>query len=601
MISLLNEILLSISSIFVALCLFPKALKRIENSFNKFTFITKINSIISAIEQRYHKYIFGAVLLIGAIIRVWDIGSIPDGFNQDEAMAGVDALALSTYNTDRFGMWLPAHFTGWDYGQMSVLLSYLMVPFIKIFGFSIYTVRLPIIIISITSIIFIYLLCKELFGKNIALIGATFTVINPWHFMQSRWALDCNMLPHFFLFSVYFLVIAIRKNKKYAYLSMFFFGLTMYTYGIAWYSVPVFIAIVSLYYLAKKTFTMAQLIKYGLVYLFVAFPIFGVMTLNFFKLPTIRTPFCTIPFFSNSQRSVDIIFFSDNAFSKLFSNLKTAIYVSVIQRPDLPWNSIPEFGTIYLFSIPFIFIGILALYFYFDPFGLLLKKSKTKIDGKKNLKNDNVLSDNSKKLIYFPLIAWIIVSILSGIIINDVNINRMNIIFYPIIILVCIGIYEFSKKLTALIPFVVILYTTAFVLLLSTYFGSYSVILANNYYHGFDDALVYLDSTDCDKIFITNYTQGMGSKNVSEILTMAVLKIDALYFQGKKNINDSKGITFLPYRKRYVYVDIDKLDINPREKEVYVINKEERKYFPENTFEYIDFGNYLAVKAKLLH
>ena len=85
----------------------------------------------------------GALLFALCALRLWRFGAVPGGFNQDGAMAAVDALALSRYGTDRFGTRLPAHFTAWGYGQMSVLLSYCMVPLIRLFGLSAVTLFMP--------------------------------------------------------------------------------------------------------------------------------------------------------------------------------------------------------------------------------------------------------------------------------------------------------------------------------------------------------------------------------------------------------------------------------------------------------------------------
>ena len=43
--------------------------------------------------------------LIGlfTLLRLYRFGSVPGGFNQDGAMAAVDALALANHGTDRFG------------------------------------------------------------------------------------------------------------------------------------------------------------------------------------------------------------------------------------------------------------------------------------------------------------------------------------------------------------------------------------------------------------------------------------------------------------------------------------------------------------------
>ena len=88
--------------------------------------------------------------LIGlfTLLRLYRSGSVPGGFNQDGAMAAVDALALAKHGTDRFGTWLPAHFTAWGYGQMSVLLSYCMAPLFRLFGMNSVTARLPMLLWS---------------------------------------------------------------------------------------------------------------------------------------------------------------------------------------------------------------------------------------------------------------------------------------------------------------------------------------------------------------------------------------------------------------------------------------------------------------------
>ena len=88
----------------------------------------------SKISDRQRRMAFWAILLFAVLVRCIAFGSVPGGVNQDEAMAAVDGRALAQYGTDRFGMRLPVHFAAWQVGQMSVLLSYCMVPFIKAAG-----------------------------------------------------------------------------------------------------------------------------------------------------------------------------------------------------------------------------------------------------------------------------------------------------------------------------------------------------------------------------------------------------------------------------------------------------------------------------------
>ncbi len=108
------------------------------------------NGLVS--NRRIYFILVSMAFAIAVLVRIWNFGNVPYGANQDEAMAAVDAHALADYGTDRFGMSLPAYFTGWGYSQMNVLLSYCAIPFIKIFGFSILSVRLVMLLTSLAGV-----------------------------------------------------------------------------------------------------------------------------------------------------------------------------------------------------------------------------------------------------------------------------------------------------------------------------------------------------------------------------------------------------------------------------------------------------------------
>ena len=140
------------------------------------------------------KRLFWSVLMLAIILRCIRFGSVPDGINQDEAMGAMDAWALSKYGTDRYGTFLPVHFEAWKYGQMSVLLAYCMVPFIKLFGFNAITVRLPMLVVSCGAVALVYLIAEKLFDERIAFIAMMLTAINPWQFMHDLFRPDILLL-----------------------------------------------------------------------------------------------------------------------------------------------------------------------------------------------------------------------------------------------------------------------------------------------------------------------------------------------------------------------------------------------------------------------
>jgi len=348
----INIVAISLIS-FIFLLILLKQIKVLDSPLNQ-----KLEKGLLSFVNRNYFILVGYLFFIAVVVRVYQFGSVPDGLNQDGAMAGVDALALSQYGADRFGMVMPVHFTAWGYGQMSVLLSYLMVPFIKIFGLSPLTARLPMLIVSLVAIYIIYKFSYRLLGKWFAIISLAVIAINPWQIMQSRWALDCNLFPHFFIFGTYAMYLGLKK-KAFMYVSMVMFALSMYSYGISFYTVPVFLFVMAIYLIVKKLIKPLDLIICIGTYLIIAAPILTMVVINFFKLSTINLPFMTIAYFSNSIRMNDLLFFKPSI-EQLFFNIATMFQITILQFPDLPWNSIKEYGPLYFASIPFIFIGGIA-------------------------------------------------------------------------------------------------------------------------------------------------------------------------------------------------------------------------------------------------
>lgn len=512
--------------------------------------------------SKTYNIILFVIFFIGLFIRVYKFGSVPGGFNQDGAMAAVDGLALSNYGTDRFGMHMPVHLTAWGYGQMSSLLSYLMSIFISFFGFSTMVVRLPILIISIVACICLYLYIKDVYGKNIALLVAFFLAINPWHIMQSRWALDCNLFPHFLIIGLYFLNKGLN-NKMFLRVSMIFFGLSMYCYGISIYTVPLFLLITCIYLIKSKKITLKDAFLAFFVYILISWPFILTMIINFLKEETITTPFFTIPYFEDSVRSSDILFFSKNILFQLLLNFASLIRIVIFQFKDLPWNDIDGFGTIYKFSLPVLLMG---MYFVFCNY-------------KKN-------SGAIYLIILFGVGIW------CGLCTNNVNVNRLNIIFYPLIIFIAAGVLEIVRYLKKLRWIPIFIYISMFIVFSITYFTAYSKSINTYFFNDFGDALISIRKNDVEKIYITSNVQFENSYDVSEILTMFYHEIDALYFQGKIK-KDGKF-----YKEKYEYCNIKHLKINPLEKSVYVIKEDELYKFDNKLFLFKNYGNYYVVKSK---
>ena len=454
------------------------------------------------------KIVFWGIFLLGVVIRCIRFGQVPCGVNQDEAMAAVDALALSKYGTDRYGMFLPVHFTAWKVSQMSVLLSYLMIPFLKLFGLRSVAVRMPMLLVSCGAMILMYLIGKKVFSQRTGLVLMALCAVNPWHFMQSRWSLDCNLFPHVFLLALYLLLIGLEKHK-YLYISMIFFGLTFYCYGVAVYSVIPFLVVFAAWCLWRKQLKLVQVLLCICIFSVIALPEILVMVINFFGWDTIQTPLFTMARFPESSRANDILFMNFS-FRQLLNNVWFMVRQVFLQMPDHLFNALPEFGPLYHISIPFTGIG-------FVTFVRQLLREK----------------DRQIQTRYMAILGFLLTGIWVGIITFEVNINRINIIFYPMIMLCGYGIEWLIQHVKwRRLPIVVAaLYGICAVLFLSRYFTFYQEESRTYYNQEFLIAVARADSMkEYEQLYITGNMGWQFNCSMAEILTQYECGIDAMYF-----------------------------------------------------------------------
>lgn len=512
---------------------------------------------------------FYLLLLYGIVmIRFIALGAVPGGMNQDGAMGAVDALALSEYGTDRFGTWLPAHFRAWGYGQMSVLLSYLTVPFIKLWGLSPLTARLPMAVLSLLGGAAVYALVKEMVSEKAALAALLFLAINPWHFMQSRWALDCNVFPHMFIIGTCFLVKGLKKHK-FLYLSMVFYALCMYSYGVSFYMVPFFLLISCVILLKNKYVCAKQIFLCMGIYFGLAFPIYATMLINFMKWDTVTLPFTTMPYFEGSVRANDILFFSEQPVRQFFHNLGSFIRVVFLQKPDLIWNAIDDFGTMYLCSMPFVLMGA----------GIAVYQAVRE-------------SDRKKRTGYQVLLVYWGCSIFTGVCINSVNVNRINIIFYCHIIFAGLAFFYIVKRWKRIVGVLLIIYSIQSLLFFNRYFTRWADEMEDVFYTDFLEAVEFAGNLECDYYYITPDTQYTGSANVSEILTMFVLKMDAEYYQGKTNRFMGADVS---YAERFRFRNPSQEELNTWDKTAYVIKTDNLDLYDTGQFAVKRFDDYTVI------
>ena len=268
----------------------------------------------------------------------------------------------------------------------------------------------------------------------------------------------------------------------------------------------------------------------ALVYFGVSWPIYGTMLINAMGWPTVELPFVTMPYFPQSIRSQDLIFFSPRPLRQLGENAKALWQVGFRQGPDLPWNAIDGFGTVYRCAWP---LGLLGL-------GLCVARAHR-------------AADRRQRLGYRLLLLYWLCALLTGLCVNGVNVNRLNILFYAHALFIVLGAEALLRRAWLRWPLLgACLLLSA--LFFHSYFGPWAERISDLFYEDFLQAVSYAGEQEAERIVITPDVQFTGSRQVAEILTLYELDVDAEYFQGKTDEP-------IPYRERFVYRNLTGEDL----------------------------------------
>lgn len=400
-----------------------------------------------------NKYILALVLIlfIGCFIRIIYIEVLPYGINADEASAGYEAYSIANYGIDRYGNKNPVQFVAWGSGQ-NVLYSYIMIPFVKIFGLNEFSVRIPMALVGCISLAVIYLLLKNNVNKKIALVGTFFLAICPWHIMKSRWGLESNLFPDLILWATFFMIKGLKDKKKlWYYIGCMICAISAYSYGTSYFFLPMFVIPLLIYLYVKKHICLKEVfISIGIIGI-ITLPMILFVLINKFDLQQINLPFMTIPKLTANRYEETLSIFMSDFIHVGMTNFINSMKIFIWQIKDLSWNMIGFYGVTYACSLPFAIIGLVNSF---------RKKSETKnINGIFNI--------------------WFIASFLL-LFVCEPNVNRNNIFIFPMIYYTILGLYYFSMKLKEEFIAIVMMYIILF--------ASFLVIYPKNNFE-FEDSL----------------------------------------------------------------------------------------------------------------
>lgn len=352
--------------------------------------------------------ILGVIFVTGGLLRLIALPMSPMGLHQDEAHCVYNAWSVMNYGVDSYGNYRPIYYTT----GMSILYSYLQMPFIALFGINSWTIRLPQAILGSLSVPVMYGLGKEMRGPKTGIAFAALLAVNPWHIQQSRFGLDCNLAVAMLLFAVWFLCRYLNGKRKSIWGASVFFGLTLYSYALTWVVVPVFLVLTVIFF-RKRILWNRSLIGPVILLFMLALPLLLFLGVNMGVISPIQTPVFSTPVLADMRTG-------EMALS--LSNLKrrSLWLVAMLwsQHDDMWWMSNATVGSYYYISAPFILIGIVYS----------VKVFWQNLFQKKELP------------LFFVAALWFGAGFLAGCIIDLAKFHKVNYIHIPIIILGAIGV-----------------------------------------------------------------------------------------------------------------------------------------------------------------
>lgn len=449
-----------------------------------------------------NKIILLTILVLATILRVWSLDQFPAGINADEAAIGYNAWSLLQTGKDEHGASWPLVFRSFDDYKPPVYF-YLVMPFVKFFGLSTWSVRLPSALLGIASVYLFYLIIKYLFPQRssnyeLSTIAALIMATSPWHLQYSRGGWEVNAALFFILLGVYGFFKSF-ENKKYLYLFVIALAISLYTYHSARLISPILALTLIIIYWRDLEISKSNLKK---IFNPIILGVVVCLPLIFQMLSKEgQSRFTGVSVFSDTGplwqalearrehsagpyvRLVHNQYFSYALrFTKNYLSHYSPRFL-FLNGDEIARSKVPEIGQSYLILLPFYFVGLLS-----------------------------ILKLESKQKRFF-LIWFLISPLAAALTFQSPHALRSQNMVVPLSLITALGVYEFFEftkkhKLISVLSscFLVLLSAFGVAQYLHQYYVHYPKELPYAWQYGFDQIADYVKKNydNYDKFIITD-------------------------------------------------------------------------------------------------
>lgn len=514
---------------------------------------------------------FGVIFILFLFTRMYHITSIPNGMHIDEVSMGYNTWSLSGFGTDRYNVSYPVYFNNAGSGQ-SCLYVYVAVLIAKLFGYSLFTLRITSVLFGLVLLVFGTKTAYEISGMKCAGFTAFFITILPFFIMSERWAFDCNAMLPMFVMALYFFIKLLKTGRRrYAFLAGISFALTLYSYILALIIVPIFFIIAVIYSLLFKQLSYKNLLLVCLTGFVLALPIFIYCLVIFGVMPEFHIGPVSVT--AASAGRISELSWHGQTISGILHNLK-----KLTTYDDYSFTANDRYGVgymnvIYIFGCKLYIFSVLL----FLSFSVIFVVSLYRVI-------------KQKCFCYELLIVFYIISgLIPMLFIQQFAIYRYNAVFFGFVFVIAYFLYLLWKKKLWIV--------CCLFLLLSVYnFGSYIIYMFGGDFSSDYQSLKYFDKDlldICEKFdfgaYDAVYIDDTTTYNTGLIVTYA-MRIPPDTIDDDIQNMDSAGMIV-----RNVHIGIPDT-VNPDERALYIIRDVQTE-----TFVYTDAYNQVHLWESLVN
>jgi 4-amino-4-deoxy-L-arabinose transferase-like glycosyltransferase len=319
--------------------------------------------------------LLGLIVLVAFFLRFYKVAEVPPALNWDEVSIGYNAYSILKTGRDEWNVFSPVHFKA--YGEYKLPLQiYASIPGIAVFGLNEFGVRITPVLYGILTVLLVYFLTKELFGKKeISLLAALFLAVSPWHIHLTRGSFESSFSVMFITLGVWFLVKGFKKPKWLIW-SMLPFALSIFTYNSARAFTPLYLlAVLFIYrkhFLKVKKHVFYSLILFVILIIPLIPSLFSAERSARYKLVSITDDPGLVPRINENRGNSNL----PNPLPKIVHNKIT--YVSFYFTKNYLAHFTPDFlyitgaphkqhhvqniGQLYWIQAPFLLLGLYLLF-----------------------------------------------------------------------------------------------------------------------------------------------------------------------------------------------------------------------------------------------